>query len=405
MTCEVNTRMKVLVANVGSTSFKYQLLDMTTETVLARGSMDRIGGAASTVKHTVPGVCELEEERYLADHNAAVQAALAELTAESHPALTSLKEVDAVGFKTVHAGRLSGVTLLTDEVLAAMEEYVVVTPGHNPPYLDAIRIFQNLLPDTPLVGVFEPHFHRTMPEKARVYGIPYEWTERYGLWRYGFHGASHRYVSQRTPELLRRSSDPLRIISCHLGGSSSLCAIQDGRSVDTSMGFSAQSGVLMGTRTGDLDPFIVPFLLHTTDLSLEQITTALVQEGGLAGISGVGGDMRDLEAAAARGNHRAQLAIEVYVYGIKKYIGAYTAVMNGLDALVFTGGTGEKGVHVRAAVCADMDALGITLDSVKNEQCIAREAIISPESAPVTVLVVPTNEELIVARETARLVG
>jgi acetate kinase len=398
--------VRVLVANVGSTSFKYQLLDMSTEAVLARGGMERLGAGLSPMKHTVPGVCEVEKEVPLPDHNAAVRAALEELTSTEHPAVGALDEVEAVGFKTVHAGELSGVTLLTGEVLAAMEEYSPVTPGHNPPYLDAIRIFQQVLPGTPLVGVFEPHFHVTMPEKARVYGIPYEWTEQYGLRRYGFHGASHRYISLRAPELLGGvPRERLKIISCHLGGSSSICALDGGKSIDTSMGFSAQSGVQMGTRTGDLDPFIIPFLLHKTNMTLDEITTGLVKRGGLAGISGVGADMRDLEAAADQGNERAQLAIDVYVYGIKKYVGSYITAMNGLDALVFTGGTGEKGARLRAAVCADMDYVGIELDPERNQQCFAQEAVLSPDSARVRVLVVPTNEELIVARETARVVS
>jgi len=397
--------VRVLVANVGSTSFKYQLLDMSTEAVLARGGMERIGAALSPMKHAVPGVCEVEKELPLPDHNAAVRATLDELTSPAHPALESLDQVDAVGFKTVHAGKLSGVTLLTDEVMAAMEEYSPVTPGHNPPYLNAIRIFQQVLPSTPLVGVFEPHFHVTMPEKARVYGIPYEWTQQYGLFRYGFHGASHRYLSLRAPEILGVPGERLKLISCHLGGSSSICALDGGKSIDTSMGFSAQSGVQMGTRTGDLDPFILPFLLDKTDMTLTDITTGLVKQGGLAGISGVGADMRDLEAAADAGNARAQLAIDVYVYGIKKYIGAYVAALNGLDALVFAGGIGEKGARIRAAVCADMDYLGLELNPVKNEQCFAQEAVISRDSSRVKVLVVPANEELIVARETARLVA
>lgn len=396
--------MKVLVANVGSTSFKYQLTDMTTETALARGGMERVGSEMSAMRHTVPGVCDLEKDLPLPDHNAAAQAALDELTCPEHPALESLDEVAAVGFKTVHAGRLSGVRLLTDEVLDAMEEYSFITPGHNPPYLAAIHIFQQLLPGKPLVGCFEPHFHTTLPEKARLYGIPYEWAEKYGLKRYGFHGASHRYLSLRTPELLGVPRERLKLITCHLGGSSSICAIDGGKSIDTSMGFSAQSGLLQGTRTGDLDAFAIPFLMHNVGLSLEEVTTALVRHGGLAGISGIGNDMRDLEEAADAGNARAQLAIEVYVYGIKHYLGAYVAALNGLDALVFAGGTGEKGARVRAAVCENMDYLGIELNPLKNERCFAEEAIISRDNSRVKVLVVPTNEELIVARETARVV-
>lgn len=396
--------MKVLVANVGSTSFKYQLLDMTTEALLAKGGLERIGADLSPMRHQTTGKDEVRTEVSAPTHNAAIEHALAALLDRDTGALSDLSEVRAVGFKTVHAGKITGCVLLNDEVLQAMEEFSLVVPGHNPPYINAVRIFRDLMPDTPLVGVFEPHFHWSLPPKAFTYGMPYDWYQRFGIRRLGFHGASHRYIAERTPQLLGVPAEKLKLISCHLGGSSSLCAISGGKSVDTSMGFSAQSGVLMSNRTGDLDAFVIPFLLERGGLALSEITAALTKNGGMLGISGVSGDMRDLEEAAAAGNERSQLAIDVYVYGVKKYIGAYVVAMNGLDALVFTGGIGEKGAATRAAVCADMDYLGIALDEDANAATVGKEGVISPVTARVKVMVVPTNEELVVARETVRVV-
>ncbi|MCS6861357.1 MAG: acetate/propionate family kinase [Abditibacteriales bacterium] len=395
--------LKILICNIGSTSLKYQLFSMPDETVLAKGRVERIGSQRSPLQHwTVNGA--VEREVPVPTYKDAVQTALSLLTDAQLGCLGRLDELSGVGFKTVHAGDVRGAVRLTEDVLAKMEEYTPVVPAHNPPYLRAIRIFQELLPHVPLVGVFEPHFHVTMPEYAAIYGIPYEWTTRFGIRRYGFHGASHHYVAERVPQRLGVPPASLKIISCHLGGSSSICAIDGGKSVDTSMGFSAQSGLFMARRAGDFDLFAIPFL-QSKGLTLGEIFDALSRNGGLLGVSGVSEDMRDLEEAAAQGNARAQLAIDAFVYGVKKYIGSYVAALNGVDVLAFTGGMGERGVNIRARICRDLDYLGIRLDDARNAACVGTEGIISPDDARVQVMVVPANEEIIVARETVKVLG
>ncbi|MFQ6110821.1 MAG: acetate/propionate family kinase [Nitrospinota bacterium] len=395
--------MKVLVSNVGSTSFKHKLLEMDDESVLASGKVERVGGPKGFLSHEAAGREKVTREAQFPDHNAAIKMALELLLDKKHGALKELSEIAAVGFKTVHGGRFTGSLALTEDVLQEMEGLSKLMPAHNPPYVSAIRVFQGLLPGVPLVGVFETAFHRDLPPKAFLYSIPYEWYERFGIRRYGFHGASHRYISERVPEILGKPRDSLKVISCHLGGSSSLCAIDGGRSIDTSMGFSAQAGVSMSTRSGDIDPFIIPYLVERGGLSLEEVRQALVKRGGLLGVSGVSGDVRDLEEAAEKGNERALLALELFCYEVKKYIGAYAAALGGLDALAFTGGIGENGVGVRASICEGLGFLGIELDGQKN-LTRGQEAIISREGSAVKVMVVPANEELIVARETLSVV-
>lgn len=370
--------------------------------MLAKGKVERVGAASSPYSHTV-GEKKFSGEAEIKDHNIAIKLCLDFLVSPEAKVLNSIKEIDAVGFKTVHGGRFTGVHLLTDEVIGEMERFSIVAPAHNLPYINAIRIFRQLLPDTPLIGVFEPHFHQTIPLYARIYGVPYEWYEKFGIAKYGFHGASHHYIAERTPEVVGLPKENLRIISCHLGGSSSLCAIKNGQSVDTSMGFSAQSGVLNATRCGDLDVFVIPYLLRESGLSLDDICSELVKRGGLLGISGLSGDMRDLLEASSKGNERASLAIEAFCYGVKRYIGSYVAVMNGLDVLVFTGGIGEMSPPIRKRICDDMDYLGISIDEDKNLATVGKEGIISPEGSRVKVAVIPTNEELIVAREAVKL--
>jgi acetate kinase len=314
-----------------------------------------------------------------------------------------LNQLDAIGFKPVHAKNIADSVIVTHAVIQAMEEYVPLAPAHNPPYIEAFRIFQELLPQKPLVGVFEPAFHRNIPDYARTYGIPYEWSEKHAIRRYGFHGASHRYVSWRVPQLVGRPVEELKIISCHLGGSSSICAIKGGVSIDTSMGFSPQSGLPNATRNGDLDPFILLYLMEKEGLTTHEIRTALSKNGGLKGISGLSGDVRDLEEASAKGDVRAELALKVLIYETKKYIGAYTAVLEGLDVLVFTGGIGENGCNVRHGICSGLEFMGIQLDSARNK-IRGQEGVISSDAARVKVLVILANEELVIARETARLV-
>jgi acetate kinase len=309
-----------------------------------------------------------------------------------------------VGFKAVHGGpRYRGSFVVDDALLAAMKEFVPVAPVHNPVYIQAMEIFREVLPGVPMVAVFEPGFHVTIPDRAAAYGIPYEWTEKYGIRRYGFHGSSHRYISQRVPQMLERPAAGLRLVSCHLGGSSSICAIRDGKSVDSSFGFSAQSGMEHAARSGELDPFAVLYVMEKEKLTAAEVSEILCKKSGLLGISGVSSDLRDIEEAAEKRNPRAALAVDVLVYEVKKYIGAFAAAMGGLDVVAFAGGIGENSWRVREAVCREMEFLGIFLDEGKNRQPTGGDRVISHSESDVAVLVVYTNEEIIVARETVRV--
>ncbi len=391
--------MKVLVPNLGSTSLKYQLLDMEGERVLARGKIERIGSAQASVT-TWDGAGKTEHTTAaIPDHRAAIALLVEQLRSGAHPA-----GIDAVGFKAVHGGpRYRGSFIIDDALLQAMQEFVPVAPIHNPVYIQAMNIFREVLAGVPMVAVFEPGFHVTIPDRAAVYGVPYEWTEKYGIRRYGFHGSSHRYISQRVPQMLERPAAGLRLVSCHLGGSSSICAIRDGKSVDSSFGFSAQSGMEHAARSGELDPFAVLYLMEKEKLTAAEVSEILCKKSGLLGISGVSSDLRDIEAAAASGNARAALAVDILVYEVKKYTGAFAAAMGGLDAVAFAGGIGENSWHVREAVCREMEFLGILLDAEKNRQPASSDRVISHAESDVAVLVVYTNEEIIVARETVRV--
>ncbi|MBZ5544077.1 MAG: acetate kinase [Acidobacteriia bacterium] len=393
--------MKVLVPNLGSTSLKYQLLDMDGERVLARGKIERIGSAQAVVTTWDAEGKSTQTTAAIPDHRAAIQKLLKHLQSGSHAAA-----IDAVGFKAVHGGpRYRGSFVVDDALLEAMKDFVLVAPVHNPVYIQAMEIFREVLPNVPMVAVFEPGFHVTIPDRAAVYGIPYEWTAKYGIRRYGFHGSSHRYISQRVPELLGRPAEGLRLVSCHLGGSSSICAIQDGKSVDSSFGFSAQSGMEHAARVGELDPFAVLYIMEKEKLTVAQVSEILCKRSGLLGISGVSSDLRDIEEAATKGNPRAALAIDILVYQIKKYIGGFAAAMGGLDAVAFAGGIGENSWHVREAVCRDLLFLGVLLDGEKNHRPASEDRLISQPDSSVAVLVVYTNEEIIVARETVRVIS
>jgi acetate kinase len=394
----------ILVVNIGSTSLKYRLLEMDGEETLARGYIERIGSRQSPVT-----VTNADSTRSFAvDTRAGFDVAIRTmLDAMINPedgmpqALDAPSRIAAIGFKVVHGGmKYRGTYELGEEVLAEMEKFSAVMPAHNPPYINAVRQFKKMLPAIPLVGAFETAFHKDMPEYAAVYGIPREWTEKFSIRRYGFHGASHRYVSERAAELMGKSLSSLRLVTCHLGGSSSLAAVKNGRSVDTSMGFTTQSGVPMAKRTSDMDPFVLPYLVEATHMDVGEVLRQLTSRGGLAGISGLSGDMRDLENAYDD-NPGARLAVQHFVHEVKKYIGAYCAVMNGVDAIVFTGGIGENAVRVRYRICSDMDYLGMGIDSVRND-VRGCEAEISPAGSSVRLFVIPTNEEIVVARETLR---
>ena len=396
--------MRILVVNAGSTSLKFRLFEMEEESVAAVGRIERVGSEKSLFSYQLGDQPEREEEIHCPDQRAAIEHALKILTASEAGVLEDLKDLDAVGFKPVHAQDIADTVRVDDAVFDAMEAYIPLAPAHNPPYIEAFRIFQELLPDKPLVGVFEPAFHRTIPDYARTYAIPYELSQKYAIRRYGFHGASHRYVSYRAPQLVESEPESLRIISCHMGGSSSMCAIKDGRSVDTSMGFSPQAGLPHATRNGDLDPFILLYLMDQEGFSTAEMTELLSKNGGLKGISGVSGDVRDLEEAADAGNDRASLALNVLVHETKKYIGAYTAVLGGLDVLAFTGGIGENGIRIRESICRGLECFGVHLDPEANS-IRGQEGIVSMPNSPVEVVVVLANEELIIARETVKLLA
>lgn len=388
-----------MVCNIGSTSFKFQFLDMGDERILARGGIERVGSLKARTRF-YRGADELlvDEEKPISDQGVAVREGIAFLTAE---VIGSLDEIDAVGFKTVQAGEESRSSLLTEKVLSLMEEYSYLAPAHNPAYLGAIRMFQELLPSTPLVGVFEPGFHTQKPEYACVYGAPLEWYEKYGVRRYGYHGASLRFVTGETVRRLNLDPDHHRIVACHLGGSSSVCAFKDGISIDTSMGLSAQSGIIQSTRTGDIDAFAVPYIMKKKGITMEQAYRELSSNGGLKGLSGTSGDMRDIIEAISQGSRAAKLARDKFIYDIKCYMGAYILLMGGVDAVCFTGGTGQKDPELRAEVLGSLGFLGFRLDAEAN--AANRERINAPGSA-IAALVLETNEEIIVARDTVRVV-
>lgn len=391
--------MKVLVANLGSTSFKYRLFDMTDERQLARGGVERIGSPLSRCFVEV-GSNRREEQLPVPDHAVALQWSLDRLTEPGFGCLKDAGEVAAVGFKAVHAGMLSGVRIVDDTVLAAMEELNEVAPAHNPPYVRAMRLLREKLPHIPLVAAFETDFHQTIPEHHRLYGVPYEWATEWGVRRYGFHGASHRYIAQRTGELLGPKAS--RLISCHLGGSSSVCAIRDGKSVLTSMGMSPQSGLPQNNRVGDFDIYALPVVLKRSGKTLEEILQILATQGGLLGVSGISGDIRDLMAAAEAGNKRAQLALAFFAAEVRRYLGACLVELGGVDVLVFTGGIGENQPTFREMVLSGLEELGFMLDRQVNQRAKGETPIHAAESR-VAIWVIPTNEELIVARLTKQL--
>lgn len=391
--------MKILVANLGSTSFKYRLYDLGAgEKLLARGGVERIGSPESKAFVEANGPRE-ELTVQAKDHAVAVRLCLAQLSDPKRGCLASPAELAAIGFKAVHAQGVSGVQRVDDRVLAAMEAYADVAPAHNPPYIAAMRLLARELPEIPLVAAFETGFHQTVSAGERTYAVPLEWVEKYGVLRHGFHGASHRYIAGRTAEVL--GNPRARIISCHLGGSSSLCAIADGQSVGCSLGMSPQSGLPHNNRVGDFDVFALPALLRGTGKSLDGLLDDLANRSGLLGLSGFN-DLRDIEAAAATGEPRARLALDVFVASVRHYLGAYLVLLGGADAIVFTGGIGENSVQMRADVCARLDWFGIRLDGEANARAKGEAAIHAADSR-VQVWTMPTNEEIVVARQARAL--
>jgi acetate kinase len=394
---------KILVVNIGSTSFKYQLYDMDNEVSLAKGKFEKVGDIQSPIQH-------VRSEKILINrkldtslgYSSCIKAMIEVLLSKEYGVINDLSEINAIGFKTVHAGEIGKPSLINDEIIKAMEQYSTIMPAHNAPYIKAIQQFQILLPTIPLVAVFETFFHKEIPDYAYTYSVPYQWYEKYRIRKYGFHGASHRYVTERLAKILGCSLTGLRIVSCHLGGSSSICAVKDGKSLDNSMGFSAQAGIPMSTRCGDIDPFIIPFIMEKENLSFSEVMNLLVKRSGLLGISGISGEVRDLEVISEKDNFRANLALNVFVYTVKKYIGAYIAIMGGIDAVIFTGGIGENSINIRKKVCKGLEWFGIELDEERN-QSKNKENIISKDKSKVKIFIIPTNEELVVARETLKV--
>ena len=395
--------MNILVINCGSSSLKYQLINSETEGVLAKGLCERIGIDGMLTYQPEGGEKE-KSEIAMPTHTEAINAVLAALTNEKSGVIKSLSEVGAVGHRVVHGGeKFTSSCLINDESMKAIEECNDLAPLHNPANLIGIRACQELMPGVPMVAVFDTAFHQTMPDVAYTYGIPYEYYEKYKVRRYGFHGTSHSYVSKRTAEIVGKPYDQMKIIVCHLGNGASISAVNCGKSVDTSMGLTPLEGLVMGTRSGDLDPAIIDFVGKKEGLSLDEMNEVLNKKSGMLGISGVSSDGRDLEAAAETGNKRAQLALDVFDYRVIKYIAAYAAAMNGVDAIAFTAGIGENNIKMRKDVCSSLTYLGVKLDEEKNN-VRGEERIISADDSKVQVLLVPTNEELAIARETLALV-
>ena len=392
--------MKILVANLGSTSFKYRLFDMDTEQQLARGGVERIGAEQSDCFVEV-GENKTELVLHVPDHSVAVRQCLEQLTDPEHGCLADASEVAAIGFKAVHGGRFSGVQKVTHEVLDAMEEMSGVAPAHNPPYISAMRQLADKLPEIPLVAAFETGYHQTIPARNRNYAIARDWAEEFHVKKWGFHGASHRYIAGRMSQILGR--EDLRIISCHLGGSSSLCASRNGQSVATTMGMSPQSGLPHNNRVGDFDPFALPVLIERTGLSLNEVLEKLATNSGLAGVSGTSGDCRDLEEAAAAGNAEAQLGLDIFISEARRHLGGLLVELGGADAIVFTGGIGENGIKIRESICRDLLALGLELCDSANRN-VSGETRVSSDQSAIEIWVVPTNEEIVVARQTKALV-
>jgi len=397
--------VKILVLNCGSSSLKYQLFDMTDEKVLAKGLVDRIGLEETTLSHETDARAKTKMAIEAPNHKIAIKIVLDTLVGRDGGVIADLSEIGAVGHRIVHGGEKIAEPVLVDEaVMSVLQECIELAPLHNPANIMGIEACQSLMPEVPQIGVFDTAFHQSMPSRAFLYAIPYEYYQKYKVRRYGFHGTSHKYVARRAQQLLGRSDGSLRIITCHLGNGSSVTAVKDGVSVDTSLGFGTVAGLPMGTRCGDVDPAIIPFLMDKESMTIDMINNVLYKKSGLLGLSGVSSDMRDIEAALAEGNERAELALEVFAYNVRKYIGAYAAAMGGVDAIVFTAGIGENAKGMRLRICRGLEFLGLEVDEARND-CRGQEQEISRPGSRVKVFVIPTNEELMIAREALEVIG
>jgi acetate kinase len=395
--------MKVLVLNCGSSSIKYQFIDTDTRVALAKGLVERIGMTGAVLSHSRYDGDSIKIAGEILDHKMAVEYVLAVMLSKNHGVIDDKEDIEAIGHRVVHGGEtFSASVLITDDVVKVLQDNIELAPLHNPPNIKGIQAVTRLLPDTPQVGVFDTAFHAKMPPKAYLYGIPYDLYKKYKIRRYGFHGTSHLYVSQKAAEIMGKSLAELKIITAHLGNGCSMAAIKHGQSIDTSMGFTPLEGLLMGTRSGDLDPSLILYIMGKEGLSLHEAGTLLNKHSGLIGLSGESSDMREILVSVKDEQRKAVYAFEVFCYRIKKYIGAYTAAMGGLDALIFTGGIGENAREVREEVCKDLEYLGIKLDTLKNE---SNGELISENSSGVKVFRIPTNEELVIALDTAKIVA
>ncbi|MDR2940390.1 MAG: acetate kinase [Clostridiales bacterium] len=396
--------MKVLVLNCGSSSLKYQFIDMDNENVLAKGLCERIG-IDGFLKHSPAGKEEFAADMPMKNHTDAIKYVMDALMDKNHGVIADINEINAVGHRVVHGGEyFSSSVVITDEVIKAIEDCIPLAPLHNPPNLIGIKAVEEIMPGVKQVAVFDTAFHQTMPEKSYLYALPYEYYEKYKVRRYGFHGTSHKFVSSEAASALGKDIGGLKIITCHLGNGASICAVDGGKSVDTTMGFTPLEGLAMGTRSGDIDPAIISFLEEKENLDTKQVENILNKKSGVLGVSGVSSDFRDVEAAADKGDKRAIAALDVYYYKVAKYVGAYAAAMNGVDAIVFTAGLGENSKSCRERVCAYLSYLGVKIDNEKNS-VRGKLTVISSGDSKVKVLLIPTNEELVIARDTKSLLG
>ena len=395
--------MKVLVLNCGSSSLKYQLIDMETEGVLAKGLCERIGIEGSRLKHQPTGKDAVIFDDYQEDHSVSVKMVLDALTNPEHGVVKSMKEINAVGHRVVHGGEyFANSVIINQEVIAAIEKCCELAPLHNPANLIGIAACDKIMPGVPQVAVFDTAFHQTMPERAYMYALPYEYYEKYKIRRYGFHGTSHRFVSEEVAKMLDRPYDQTKTVTCHLGNGGSICAVRNGKSIDTTMGFTPLEGLVMGTRAGDIDAAVITYLMEKENLTAAEMDNILNKQSGVLGISGVSSDFRDIEEASEAGNARAGMALDVFAYKVAKRIGAYTAAMNGVDAIVFTAGLGENSASTRKEICDYLGWMGVHIDSYNNS-LRGKAMEISDSTSRVRVFVIPTNEELVIARDTKEL--
>lgn len=396
--------MKILVINCGSSSLKYQLIDMETEELMAKGLVERIGIDGSRIKHETIGKEKKTIETPMQDHKRALELVMESLTNEEYGAIKSLDEIDAVGHRVVHGGEDFAKSVIIDEkVLKGIEDNVEIAPLHNPPNIMGIKACQKLLPNVKQVAVFDTAFHQTMPEESYIYALPYEYYEKYKIRRFGFHGTSHKYITNRAAEMLGKDVNEVNLITCHLGNGSSICAVKNGKSIDTSMGFTPLEGLAMGTRCGDLDPAIIPFIMEKENLSTEEVNTLINKKSGVLGISGVSSDFRDIEVARDEGNKRAKLALDIFEKRVRGYIGSYMTELDYVDAIVFTAGVGENSIEMRESIVNGLKSLGVKIDPERNN-VRGEDKLISADDSLIKIFVIPTNEELMIARDTRELV-